>query len=102
MPDMCQSLHWLLLDRPNAYQQYVHCVRCSLARNSCKSLAVQLPAIPVDAFRTCTASGSFRLQLAPHAIGVVFGGLFGILVVTVAVAHGRPRQTFPHSALSSG
>ena len=99
MPDMRQGHHWLLLDRPYACQQYVHCVRRSLARNSCKSLAVQLPDISVDAFRVCTVSGSFHLQLAPHAIGVVFGKLFGILVATAAV---EPCQTFPHLVLSSG
>lgn len=36
-----------------------------------------LPDIPIDAFRTCIASGSIKIQISAHAIGAVFGELFG-------------------------
>ncbi|KAF9653263.1 hypothetical protein BDM02DRAFT_3182802 [Thelephora ganbajun] len=36
------------------------------------SNTIKLPDIPIDAFRSCTPSGSFTLQIIPCAIGAVF------------------------------
>ena len=56
----------------------------SFTSSSCKALAVQLPDIPLDAFKICTVSGSFRLQISQHAIGLVFGKLLGSFVATAS------------------
>jgi hypothetical protein len=76
-------------------------VRYSLAHSSCSILAVPLPDIQIAAFKTCTAVGSFRVQISPHAIGAVFGGLL-TPSSPLPAAHGRFRQTFAHSRLLSG
>ena len=55
-----------------------------LARDSCRTLAIALPDIPIEAFKTCVAGGSFRLEISPHAIAVVFGELFSSLVATTS------------------
>ena len=44
-------------------------------RSSCRILAVSLPDIPLAVFRTCISSGSNRLVIGIHGIGIAFGEL---------------------------
>lgn len=75
------------LPAPTLYRDCVPTVgslcRVFLPPNLRKSLAVQLPDIPLEAFKTCTGGGPLGLWIVPHAIGVTFGkSIFSSLVAT--------------------
>ena len=57
--------------RPNGW----FTVKYPFVRSSRRMLAVLLPDIPLAVFRSCTSSGSNRLVIGIHGIGIAFGGL---------------------------
>jgi len=81
---MRQSRHRLLPHIADARHSYVHWLWRLFTPSSCTALAVRLPDIQLDAFKICTVSASFKLQISQHAIGLLFGELFGSLIATAS------------------
>jgi hypothetical protein len=62
-------------------------------------LATPLPDIPISAFRTCVATGSFHMVITPHAISVVFGELSSSLVATASLSWRAASDAFAFCAI---